>query len=436
MRAPRGDDSPPLIALLGGEAVGTLRQREGRTSLDYEDSWRRSAAAFPLSLSLPLAAAEHRSPAVDAFLWGLLPDNDDILRRWASRFAVSPRNAFALLRMVGEDCAGAVQLVPPERLPALERERPAAVQWVGEEEIGRRLRDLRRDPGASRLPQDVGQFSLAGAQPKVALLRSRGRWGIPSGSMPTTHILKPPIEGFDGHAENEHFCLTLARALGLPAARSEVQVFDGEVAIVVERYDRMEAPPGAATPILRVHQEDLCQALGLHPALKYQREGGPTPLSIVEVLRQHSVAALEDVDSFLAALAFNWLIAGTDAHAKNYSLLIAPGGQVRLAPLYDLASSLPYPSIDQRKAKLAMKIGRTYRLDDVNAHQWRYLAEALRVAPDKLIERVAAMAEAFPAAVQRTAERLRDDGLRHAIVGRLAARLLDHGRACLRRLRV
>src|SRR5262249_2084174 len=160
----------------------------------------------------------------------------------------------------------------------------------------------------------------------------RGRWGVPSGRTPTTHILKPPMPELNGHVENEHFCLALARELGLPAAASDVRRFDKEIAIVVERYDRVQIR-GRLT---RVHQEDICQRLGVRPARKYESEGGPGIRGIAELLRTHSSARDDDLATFLDAIAFNWLIAGSDAHAKNYSILLAGGGQVRLAPLYDL----------------------------------------------------------------------------------------------------
>jgi serine/threonine-protein kinase HipA len=204
---------------------------------------------------------------------------------------------------------------------------------------------LRADHAAWRLPRDTGQFSLAGAQPKTALLFQNGRWGIPSGRLPTTHILKPPTGRFDGHAENEHICLMLARNLGLPTAQSKVMRFKDEIAIVIERYDRQQK----GNDIVRVHQEDMCQAFGIMPTKKYQNEGGPSAFNIAELLRTYSTDRQEDLDTFIAALAFNWLIAGTDAHAKNFSLLIS-SRRVRLAPLYDVASILPY---DERTAYLA-----------------------------------------------------------------------------------
>jgi serine/threonine-protein kinase HipA len=416
-----------LVALLDSRDVGRVRQdRRGRLTFTYDDRWRRAPDAYPLSLSLPLAASEHGAGPVQAFLWGLLPDNPHILDGWGRRFRVSPRNAFRLLAHVGEECAGAVQFARPERVTALLAGARKTVQWLDVANVADRLRALRADQSAWRQPGDTGQFSLAGAQPKTALLFEKGRWGVPSGRTPTTHILKPPMAELDGHVENEHFCLALARELGLPAAASEVRRFDGEVAIVVERYDRLSLAGG----IVRVHQEDVCQALGVMPTRKYESEGGPGIRRITELLRAHSSARDDDLATFLDAIAFNWLIGGSDAHAKNYSLLLAAGGQVRLAPLYDLASVLPYPRIDAHKVTLAMKIGGEYRLRAVGPRQWQKLAAELRLDPAKVRDRVRRLATAIPDAAHTVSRRARESGLRHPIVVRSAEVLAKRAAQC------
>jgi serine/threonine-protein kinase HipA len=420
-----------LIALHRDRAIGTITQDgSGRLRFAYDAGWRTDRDAFPLSLSMPLALQAHVHDRVHAFLSGLLPDNPLILDRWAKRFQVSPRNPFALLSHVGEDCAGAVQFVAPARVEALLRARGPEVAWLDERAVGDRLRAVRLDHAAWRIPADTGQFSLAGAQPKTALLLLRGRWGVPSGRTPTTHILKPPTGDFDGHTENEQICLTLARALGMPVVSSQVQRFAGEVAIVIERYDRVQAS-ARTEPILRIHQEDLCQALGLPPTSKYQNEGGPSPKAVVELLRTYSSRPAEDVETFVSALAYNWLIAGTDAHAKNYSLLHGAAGALRLAPLYDLASALPYEQLDQRRIKLAMKIGGEYRVRDVAARHFRKLAVELRLDPDETVDRVRRLAVALAERVEPVRKQARRDGLTHPIVGRLVAQLEARARHCM-----
>lgn len=416
-----------LIALLNGREIGRVhRDKRGRLSFVYAADWREAPEAHPLSLSMPVAAEEHGHADVDAFLWGLLPDNEAILERWARKFHVSARNSFALISEVGEDCPGAVQFIRPERLDAVLAPEPEPVEWLDDHAVAERLRLLRADHSAWRLPGDTGQFSLAGAQPKTALLFEGGRWGVPSGRTPTTHILEPPTGVFDGHPESEHFCLVLARRLGLPTATSTIMRFEDEIAIVVERYDRRRTEAG----LLRIHQEDVCQALAVPPVRKYENEGGPGVKDIVELLRTHSSDSEKDVFTFIDALTFNWLIAGTDAHAKNFSLLIASGGVVRLAPLYDLASILPYDTFQIQKIKLAMKIGPDYRLRDIGPREWRQLAEKVRLDPDALIERIRGLAARLPDESSNVRERLRSDGLQHDVIDRLTDRLAKRAGDC------
>lgn len=415
-----------LITVLNGREIGRiLRDDHGRLAFSYAEDWREAPGAYPLSLSMPLAAARHGHKAIETFLWNLLPDNETVLARWARRFQVSARNVFALLSHVGEDCAGAVQFVRPDRLAAVLGNVPSPIEWLDDAQIADRLRVLRADHAAWRVPSDTGQFSLAGAQPKTALMFEDGRWGVPSGRVPTTHILKPPTGEFDGHAENEHLCLRLAAALGLITARTEVKWFEDQVAIVIERYDRQRTPSG----LLRVHQEDFCQALSVHPSHKYENEGGPGVRAAVEMLRTFSGRPQEDVERFIDTLIFNWLIGGTDAHAKNYSLLIGSEGRARLAPLYDVASILPY-GFDLQKAKLAMKIGGVYRLRDIGPREWAKLATGLRLKPDELVDRVRGMATGFSdqvADMRRDAEKA---GLSHPLIARLADQLVERAKRC------
>ena len=417
-----------LIALANGREMGVVTYRNARLSFVYDELWRQGPNAYPLSLSMPLASAQHGHSRIEPFLWGLLPDNDRVLENWGRRFQVSPRNPFRLIANVGEDCAGAVQFVRPERLEPLRAE-PARreIQWLTEDDLAERLRTLRVDHAAWRAAADTGQFSLAGAQPKTALLYQRGRWGVPSGRTPTTHILKPPTGEWDGHAENEHFCLKLARACGLVVPNSSVERFRDEIAIVIERYDRMTI----AGQRLRVHQEDMCQAVGLHPTRKYENEGGPGVRRIVELLRQNSSAGDEDVQTFLDAIAFNWLIAGTDGHAKNYALLLGGEGAVRLAPFYDVASVLPYRNVNLAKAKLAMKLGGEYRLRNIGLREWRRLAEDVRTDAGALIARVQAMAAELPDLIATVQKEIAAAGLNHPILRKLAQRLTTRAKHCL-----
>jgi serine/threonine-protein kinase HipA len=418
-----------LKAILDGTEMGLItRDNRAKLSFTYKEEWRNAENAYPLSISMPLALTQHGHARIDPFLWGLLPDNQMVLEQWARRFHVSARNAFSLISVVGEDCAGAVQFVRPERLEAIIGGAPAEIEWLDEANVAERLRTLREDHSAWRMPRDTGQFSLAGAQPKTALLLENGRWGVPSGRVPTTHILKPPSGEFAGHAENEHFCLELARSLGLPTADSRIMHFQDEVAIVVERYDRVRTERG----LRRVHQEDICQALGILPTSKYQNEGGPGIRDIVELLRTYSANAAEDVRTFLDSVAYNWLIVGTDAHAKNYSLLIGSGGRVRLAPLYDLASLFPYSQIDIQRVTLSMKLGGEYRLRNIRLRHWRRQAEELGVDADALVHRVDDLAAQLADRVSDVERSMTEEGLTHPLIRRLARRLTARAKTCRR----
>jgi len=415
-----------LVVLLDGTEIGRIHQdARGRLRFVYDEAWRRSPDGYPLSLSMPLAAVEHAHSAVEAWIWGLLPESERVLERWARQFHVA-RNAFALLAHVGEDCPGAVQLVPPARAGAMRASSADRVDWLADADVAERIRLLRADASAWRLADDVGRFSLAGAQAKVALHRRGKRWGIPSGRTPTTHILKPPIPDLAGHVENEHLCLELARELGLPSASSEVAWFGDEIAIVVERYDRVRLDGRVA----RVHQEDTCQALGIVPDRKYESQGGPGAREITALLRTASASPLDDTWTFVAALGFAWLTGGTDAHAKNYSLLLTSGPRVRLAPLYDLASVLPYPDLASKKVKLAMKIGGRYRLHEIGVRQWRELARELRLDANELVDRLRAMAGALPDRADLVRLRAREAGLESAAVDALVELLGARSREC------
>ena len=418
-----------LVAFAEDMVIGTVTQAKGeRLTFLYSDEWLASHTSYPLSVSIPLAPGQQGQRKIEPFLWGLLPDNEIVLGQWARRFHVSPRNVFGLIANVGEDCAGAVQFVRPERLDAVRSEAPPEVQWLDEHGVADRLRALRQDQSAWRTPRDTGQFSLAGAQPKTALLFQNGRWGVPSGRTPTTHILKPPTGEFEGHDENEHFCLELARSFDQPVASSEIRRFEDQVAIVVERYDRIRTDAG----IRRVHQEDICQAMSLPPTQKYQSDGGPGVRQIVQMLTTFSTAPVEDTKTFVGAIAFNWLVAGTDAHAKNYALLLGSESRIRLAPLYDLASALPYPGMRPIGLKLAMKIGGEYALRNIAARHWQRLATEAHQNPEEVLVNLRKTAQAMPDHVAAIQKRVNSQGLVHSIIARLSDNLIARAKECQR----
>jgi serine/threonine-protein kinase HipA len=407
-----------LCVLLDDRLAGRVTRKQGALRFVYEDEYRRRRAPTPLSVSMPVETAEHQDQTVAPWLAGLLPDNESVIARWARTFQVG-NSPFALLGTpVGEDCAGAVRFVTEDRLEAA-LSRDGTVQWLTDAEVAKRLRDLKRDETAWLGSDFTGRFSLAGAQAKTALLYQDGQWGVPSGAAATTHILKPAITGFDDHDLNEHLCLTAARRAGLVAANTWIATFEDQSAIVAERYDRVISPQGW---IRRIHQEDTCQALGVPPGRKYENEGGPTPTAIASLLRRMLPGSDADVAvlRFFDALTLNWLICGTDAHSKNYSLLLA-GRQVRLAPLYDVASALPYPDMPLQKLRLAMKFGGSYLVTSRSPDMWPRVSKELGLSVDVVLEHAQALMDRLPDAF---ADAARDPSIA-AIQSTMPASLVD-----------
>ena len=417
-----------LLVILDDTVAGTIvRLQGGRLRFDYSDEYRERPGATPLSLSMPIQIRSHADGVITPWLWNLLPDNSAVLQRWARQFQVSASSPFSLLAtQIGEDCAGAVRFTPPAEIERV-LARPGDVTWLTEDGVAQRLRELREDSTSWLGDSFTGQFSLSGAQAKTALLFQDGRWGVPSGSIPTTHILKPAVAGFDDHEINEHLCLDAARRAGLLAVRTTVTRFGEESAVVVDRYDRLFR----GEEILRVHQEDLCQALGMPPSRKYQNEGGPGPADIAKLLRQAmpSRVAEDAVRRFADALIWNWMIAGTDAHTKNYSLLLADD-QVRLAPMYDVASALPY-DVHERKLKLAMEVGGDYRVFFYR-NTWPEAAGELGMDGDQLVTRVRELATLAPDVFAEAAKSPDVVALGRPMPARLVDLIADRAARCLK----
>jgi len=408
-----------LDVYISGRHVGELHHLQGgKLSFSYDERWMNGRVAIPLSLSMPTIARSYDGNVVEAFLWGLLPDNEQTIGRWAQRFQVSARNPFALLRHVGRDCAGAVQFLPR----GTELSRGETFEPLTDAQIGDRLRDLRRDGAATRRLGDPGQFSLAGAQAKTAfhLDATTGQWGIPREDTPTTHIFKPPMPHLHGHTENEHFCLQLAGMLGLDAAHSQVLEFAGEKAIVVKRYDRRIVDGRT----IRIHQEDMCQALSVMPTRKYENQGGPGIATIATRVLSASNDPTRDRQAFMQANIFNWIIGGTDAHAKNYSMLLGAQGEARLAPFYDLSSILPHLGegeiqAETRDLRLAMKIDRVYPIDEVMPRHWERCASSAKVGSEFTLQSVRHQIAVMPDLALACAATVRAQGISHEIVNRL-----------------
>ena len=422
MAVSRSRRTKNLVTFLYGHRIGEVNEgADGKPTFVYDERWPTVPGAVPLSLSMPVTTAHHSARQTAPFLWGLLPENPVVLDNLARENAISARNPVALLGVVGEECAGAVQFLRSDRLNILSE--PGSIEWLEEAEIGRLLQELKEQSGSiGRAPGGTGQFSLAGAQSKTTLYRQGNRWGVPSGKIPTTHILKPPMPGLRGQVENEHFCLSLARELGFEASCSSVRQFDDEVCIVIERYDRRRTDKFG---YVRIHQEDMCQALSIMPTSKYQNDGGPSIKNITSVLRDNSSDPFRDMREFMRAIAMNFIIMGTDAHAKNFSVVIAPRynrPQIRLAPLYDINSYLPYIE-ENRGIRMSMSIGGKYEYDEVMPRHWERESRNCRLPADQTRADINDLIARCPKAAADVARRCRESGLTHPVIGELVERL-------------
>ena len=377
-----------LDVIIHGERAGTVSDgRDGRALFTYSDEYLARPSPVPLSTGFPLDSRPHD---VEAWLDGLLADNDEVRRRWATDYGVySTRPSDLLGTPVGRDCAGAVQFCRPEDIADVVS-RGSRLEPLTESDVAGIVASLRADAAAWNENRWETAFSLGGAQAKTALRFDGGQWSLPGGSACTTHILKPAPERFPDLDIVEHLCQQTARNLGIQAAATECAYFDDERTLVVARYDRARLPDDDWH---RIHQEDMCQALGVPPLRKYQSDGGPTPADIAALLRSLSNHPEADVRHFLDGLIYNWLIVNTDGHAKNYSLLVA-ADQVRLAPLYDLCSLLPYRNREGErfylpKLKMAMRVGKEYTLRKADRESaWGTAADDLGIPRLEASERM------------------------------------------------
>lgn len=357
---------------LYGRRAGVIARDGGRLTFDYDPAYVEDDAATPLSLSMPLATVPYRNRLVEAHLRGLLPDNADVRSRWAAHFGVRDRNTFGLVAAIGSDAAGGAVFLPEPAGAALRA--GGRLEPIDDAAIAQRLRRLRED--SSDWLGDDEHWSLAGAQSKFTLRETADGWAVPHGLEPSSHIVKPGISHIPGQALTEHVCMVTAAALGLEVASTRYCEFEDQPAIVVTRFDRRPQSPGG-TELIRVHQEDMCQAFGLDPIRKYEADGGPGAERIAALMRR--VADDDSVERFARAVVVNYVLGAPDAHAKNYSVLLV-GPVVRLAPLYDVASGLASDRGGTlRYPRGAMSIGGAREFGRVSGRNWDAFADRVGV---------------------------------------------------------
>jgi serine/threonine-protein kinase HipA len=387
---PRPSKARSLAVWMNGVRVGAWRiDGRGAHEFRYDKDWLVSADVRPISLSMPLQPPDvpYRDQVVEGFFDNLLPDAVEIRRRIQARFGAASTSAFDLLAEIGRDCVGAIQLLPldqkPEKLQTIES------HPLDEQGVAQALRAATSAAPLGQREEEPLRISIAGAQEKTALLKHDGRWHRPLGSTPSTYIFKLPLgrvgnmqADLSTSAENEWLCSRIVSAFGLPAAECEIGEFEGQRTLIVERFDRRLSSTGAYW--LRLPQEDMCQATGTPPALKYESDGGPGIDAISRLLLGSRNAAVDRRRFFTAQVVF-WMLCATDGHAKNFSVFIEPGGRYSLTPLYDVLSAYPIlgTSANQlapQKAKLAMAVigkNRHYKWAEILPRHWLTTAAAV-----------------------------------------------------------
>jgi len=355
-----------LDVYVGSSKVGRYSlEPSGATSFRYDPDWLSSEKAFPISLSMPLSDRLWSGEGATSYFDGLLPDDRTVREKIAAREHADSAGIFDLLAVIGRDCVGALRFVPE----GLDPGDPTKMEYrpVTDNEIAARIASLGITPLGVHAEDDDFRISIAGVQEKTAFLRVDDQWQLPLGPTPTSHIFKPAMKGGPAGADfsdtpwNEWLCLVLCRALGLESANAEVLIFDDEPVLAIERFDRAWQDG----VLYRLPQEDICQALGVPPARKYQSDGGPGIADVLEFLNG-AITPYEDRLTFMKVQIVFWLLAAIDGHAKNFSIFLSPGGY-RLTPLYDVMSATPWPEFPVQKSKLAMTIGDGgyYRLNQI-----------------------------------------------------------------------
>lgn len=415
-----------LDVWMNGERVGQWEVARGEHLFDYDSGWLGSAHARPLSLSMPLRppGEPYRTEVVQPFFDNLLPDSDELRRRMMARFGTASTGPLDLLSEVGRDCVGAIQLLPPgSARPDVRRIEGRVVTPT---QIAQQLAAV-RSPTLGVQDKEDFRISLAGAQEKSAFLKHRGRWMVPEGATPTTHIFKLPIsaEGdsdldLSTSVENEWLCGQLLPRLGVPCASSEIATFKGQKVLIVERFDRALSADGKW--LMRLPQEDLAQATKTPPGRKYERDGGPGIVTVMDLLHGSSNAAADREDFFRTQFVF-WLLCAIDGHAKNFSIFIEPLGRFRLTPRYDVLSAYPVlgrkqNQLSPHKVKMAMAVegkNRHYKWKEIRVAHWletgrrcglpesggAILKDVLARVPDAIAKAKKRLPKDFPTSVSK-----------------------------------
>jgi len=419
--------SERLSVVYETQVVATLqRDEDGTLELTYSDLARDIAEGrVLLSASLPVRREPYRGPELMPFFEGLLPE-ELVRQRLAARLRIDAGDVFGFLREIGRECAGAFSIIPEGVDPvAAENE---GVAWLSQNDLAEAIRDLAARPLGVEPGQDI-RISLAGAQDKLVVVLADGRVGLPRGTTPSTHILKPASQvaigrrgrpAFPSLVSNEAFCMKLAELSGLAVPPVDLMMIDEEPALVVARYDRKTSDGRTS----RLHQEDFCQALGVPTYRKYEKDGGPGLEEYFDLIRGHSGSVIDDEPQLVDRIAFNYVVGNADAHAKNFALLYPELGVARLAPAYDILSTYVYGHLTH---DMATSINGIYDSRGIQPIHWQKELVRLELRERLYAARLSGLAdrvhEALPQAVAWVAEKGGDSRLVDTIAGLVTRRV-------------
>lgn len=413
---------PRLGVFQNGECVGYLsKQPSGAVEFIYADEWLVNERAYPVSLSLPLREDAYKGAPVLAVFENLLPDSEALRSRVAEKIGADGTDAYSLLTQIGRDCVGALQFFPEGVDVDFSDLNSIQGEEIDDEEIENLLKNLARAPLGLDREHDF-RISVAGAQEKTALLLHKDKWLRPSGVTPTTHIFKTQIgalpNGVDlsNSVENEFYGLSVMQAFGLQVNKAEIKTFGKTKSLVIERFDRTWTEKGS---LLRIPQEDCCQALSIPPTRKYQSDNRPAnekQPSIVEILNllKGSDQPLEDQKNFLKAQIIFWLIGATDGHGKNFSIYLGQGGRFVLTPFYDVLTAQPFfdgHQIQKKEMKMAMSVGanKHYKIDEIQGRHFMQNAQMAGVPQYIAEEALHEIVDIAEKAMQSVEEKLPSD---------------------------
>ncbi len=445
----KSDDNKPLgskpektlSVRLYGKPIGLLEQTPtGKMQFSYLPEAILSEEGRVLSLGMPLRAEPYDEVRTEAYFGGLLPESEMARKAIGKRHGVSHHNSFALLRAIGYDCAGAVSLHAPSESvensedsenTTLGQSFPLSGKVLAEESLYLHIQELPQKPlflGVEGL-----RLSLAGAQDKAAICLVDNEIALSQDGCPTTHILKPVIQGFDGIVHNEYVCLKLAKHVGLKVPNVEIRWAKDLPYLLIERYDRVieRVSQGAnrENRVQRIHQEDFCQALGIISADKYQKEGGPDFKACFDLLRQ-TAQPVKDRNTLAALMVFNYLIGNMDAHGKNYSLLHSPTQGIAIAPAYDLICTRVYPAL---AIKMAMKIGGYYEPDQILRRHWERQCKEVGYSFPALRDLIHKQAATILEAMHTEKSQMQANDLAHPVLEEMTRFLEKHIAQTLKR---